>query len=120
MSLGSLTLILVAVTLSAVAQIAFKFGVSSDPGQWARALPGPLAKLVTPGVLIGLALYGLGTLIWLAALGRVELSQAYPFVGIGFLLTTLAGWWLFGDQISPQRVTGIVLVAVGIVLVARS
>ena len=90
-SLDSLILILVSVTLSAVAQIAFKFGVSSDPGDGARALLGPLAKLVTPGVLVGLGLYAIGTILWLTALGRVDLSQAYPFVGVGFALTTLAG-----------------------------
>jgi multidrug transporter EmrE-like cation transporter len=50
----------------------------------------------------------------------VELSQAYPFVGIGFALTAIAGWWIFGDQLSLQRVAGIVLVVGGIVLVARS
>mgnify|MGYP000010997486 CR=1 FL=1 len=120
MSPGSLALILVSVALSAAAQIAFKFGVSSDSGQWTHTLLGTLAKLVTPGVLIGLALYALGTLLWLTALGRVELSQAYPFVGIGFVLTTIAGWWIFGDQISVQRATGIALVVGGIVLVARS
>ena len=120
MSLGSLTLILVSVTLSAVAQIAFKLGLSSDLEQNANTLLAPLAKLLTPGILAGLALYGFGTLLWLSALDRVELSQAYPFVGIGFALTTLAGWWLFGEQISPQRLIGIALVVGGIALVARS
>jgi multidrug transporter EmrE-like cation transporter len=120
MSLGSLVLILVSVTLSAVAQIAFKFGISTDPGQGQRVLLVPLAKLLTPGILVGLALYAVGTILWLTALGRVELSQAYPFVGIGFALTTLAGWWIFGDQLSAQRLTGIALVVGGIVLVARS
>ena len=120
MSLGSLSLILVSVTLSALAQIAFKFGVSSEPRQWTQAAYGPLAKLLTPGVLFGLACYAIGTLLWLTALGRVELSQAYPFVGIGFVLTTLAGWWLFGDLVSMQRLAGIALVVAGIVLVARS
>jgi len=91
MALDSLILILVSVTLSAVAQIAFKFGVSSEPGDGARVLLGPLAKLVTPGVLVGLGLYAIGTILWLTALGRVDLSQAYPFVGVGFALTTLAG-----------------------------
>jgi hypothetical protein len=74
MSLDSLALILVSVTLSAVAQVAFKFGVSSDPGQAARAILGPLAKLVTLGVLVGLGLYAIGTLLWLTALGRVDLT----------------------------------------------
>ena len=87
MSIGSLTLILVSVTLSAIAQVAFKLGLSSDPGQGARAVLGPLAELLTPGVFVGLGLYCVGTLLWLTALGRVELSQAYPFVGVGFALT---------------------------------
>ena len=97
MSLSSLSLILLSVTLSAIAQIAFKFGMSSDFSQGTRALFGPFSALLTPGVSLGLALYGVGTLLWLTALGRVELSQAYPFVGFGFVLTTLAGWCLFGD-----------------------
>lgn len=118
MPLGSLALILVSVTLSAVAQVAFKIGVAAPTA--GSHSDGPLAMLLAPGVLIGLSIYAAGTLLWLTALQRVELSQAYPFVGIGFALTTLAGWWLFDDQLSAQRLTGIALVIVGITLVARS
>lgn len=120
MTLASFLLILVSVTLSALAQIAFKIGVSSPPHASATWLLGPLAILSTPGVLVGLALYAVGTILWLSALGRVELSQAYPFVGMGLALTTFAGWWLFGDQLSPTRLLGISLVAVGILFIARS
>ena len=120
MSHTSLILILVSVTFSAVAQIAFKFGVSSDLGQDAQTLFGTLLRMLSPGILVGLLLYGIGAFLWLLALGRVELSQAYPFVGFGFVLTTLAGWYLFDDQISPQRLVGIALVIGGIVLVGKS
>lgn len=117
MSRVSLALVLLSVTLSALAQIAFKFGVTSA---MARSTPGPLGPLLAPAVLFGLALYGVGTLMWLNVLGRVELSQAYPFVGLGFVLTTLAGWWLFSDSLSAQRLIGIGLIIVGIVLVSRT
>jgi multidrug transporter EmrE-like cation transporter len=50
----------------------------------------------------------------------VQLSQAYPFVGLGFALTAIAGWWLFGEALSQWRLLGIALIAVGIVIVARS
>lgn len=56
----------------------------------------------------------------MTALRQVQLSQIYPFVGVGFALTTLAGWWLFGDELSIKRLAGIALVACGIVVVARS
>lgn len=120
MSIGSLALVLASVTVFSVAQIALKLGVSSDPGEGARALLGRLALLATPGVLIGLMLYGAGTMLWLVVLARLEISQAYPFVGLGFALTTLAGWWLFGDQLGVQRLGGISLIVIGIALVARS
>lgn len=123
MTLGTLGLILVSVSLSAFAQISFKFGVSGvragetvDSGMAARLVH----VLLTPGVAGGLALYGFGTLLWLAALGRIEVSQAYPFVGLGFVLTTVLGYLLFGDALGPQRILGMLLVVGGIVMVAWS
>jgi multidrug transporter EmrE-like cation transporter len=116
MPVSSFALIIVSVTISAAAQIAFKFGVISDVG----GRLGPFSKLLTPGVLLGLSLYAIGTLIWLTALERVELSQAYPFVGLGFAITTFAGWWIFGDNISVQRLAGVMLIVGGIVTLARS
>ena len=120
MTLGSLALILVSVALSATAQIAFKFGASSPPSLVAKSLLGPFALLTVPAVFAGFALYGIGAVIWVTALGRVELSQAYPFVGIGFAITTFAGWWLFGDTITATRLFGIAMVVLGVVVVARS
>jgi len=122
MSLPTLLLILVAVTMSAIAQILFKLGLMST----SPAVPSPAAAsglltvLLTPGVLLGLTLYGLGTLVWLTALGRVEVSQAYPFVGLGFVLTAIFGHFLFGDQISLMRATGIALVIAGIIIISRT
>ena len=123
MSPTTLALIIVSVSLSATAQICFKLGLTSlDPAQVKDATP--VARLAlalfTPGVLGGLALYGVGTLLWLTALDRVELSQAYPFVGLGFALTALAGWWLFDDTLSIARIGGILLIVAGISLLAAS
>lgn len=120
MSLSSLALVLSSITLSALAQIAFKIGVGHTAALSDRALLHSLSLLLAPGVIVGLALYGVGTLLWLTVLGRLELSQAYPFVGVGFVLTTLAGWWLFGDSLSAHRLIGIALVVGGIILVSRS
>jgi multidrug transporter EmrE-like cation transporter len=120
---GTLILILVSVSLSALAQIAFKLGVTGRRS--AGVVDGSMVErllhaVLTPGVLTGLALYGFGTLLWLTALGRVEVSQAYPFVGLGFVLTALLGYAFFGDALSPQRIAGILVVIGGVALVAQS
>jgi multidrug transporter EmrE-like cation transporter len=121
MTLSTLGLILLSVCLSALAQVSFKFGVSrSVPATFGKAglLQTVTHSLLTPGVIGGLALYGIGTLIWLGVLRRIDVSQAYPFIGLGIALTALLGYALFGETLSIQRIVGMLLVIAGIVVVA--
>lgn len=124
MTVRVLTLILASVSLSALAQVAFKLGMSSEKIRAALAEGGVAPALVSfaasPGVLCGLALYEIGTLLWLNVLAQTELSQAYPFVGLGFVLTVFFGYAVFNDTLSAMRLTGTAVVIAGIVLVARS
>lgn len=124
MSARTLTLILCSVSLSAIAQVAFKFGVSSTQvrrhlaaGSFAETL---LAFALSPGIVAGLALYGVGTVLWLNALARTELSQAYPFVALGFVLTAALGFLIFHESFGLPRLAGTLLVIAGVCLIARS
>jgi drug/metabolite transporter (DMT)-like permease len=121
MSLNTLILILSSVSLSAVAQILFKFGVESVKRTQNQTGVVNLAwALISPGVIGGLVLYGVGTILWLGVLSRVDVSQAYPFVGVGFVLTAILGAWIFGDVLTAQRCIGMLIVVVGIYFVSRS
>lgn len=116
-------LILFSVTLSALAQVSFKLGVSGRSVPVAaggQSLLASFLAMATPGVIGGLVLYGFGTLLWLQVLARTSLSQAYPFVGLGFVLTSLFGVFLFGETITLLRGSGILLVTVGIYAIAQS
>ena len=115
-----LALILVSVTLSAVAQLLFKLGVSSNAETSGLSISAKLvATLLNPGVLGGLTLYGIGTIVWLAALARTPLSQAYPFVGLGFLMTAFFGYAFLSEEFGIPRILGTILVIAGISLIAR-
>jgi multidrug transporter EmrE-like cation transporter len=124
MAISTLLLILASITLSAVAQIILKLGMSSATVKQALAgqsAPGMvLTVLLNPVVLTGLVLYGVAAMVWLGVLARAEVSQAYPFVGLGFVLTALVGYFLFGDNMSALRIGGTFLVIAGIFLIARS
>ena len=122
MTSGTLALIFLSVTLSACAQVLFKFGVAPVPGSVGNPslIGAVIATLLRPGVLGGLALYGIGTVVWLRALAQVELSQAYPFVGLGFVMTAVLGSLVFNEALGPTRLVGIALVIAGVVLVGRS
>jgi drug/metabolite transporter (DMT)-like permease len=123
MTWSTLGLILGSVLISALAQIFLKHGVSVSVGEAAGTrgfVEALLAFLRRPAVLGGLMLYSAGAVLWLGALARAPLSQAYPFVSLGFVVTAFAGYILFEESVGPMRVVGILLIVAGVILVARS
>ncbi len=121
MTLRLFLLILASVSLSALAQLALKIGTSSAAAARSAGLGGEMGGLMqSPMIFVGLGLYGFGALLWLFVLGRAPLSLAYPFVGIGFILTMLAGIFYLHEGVSFSRVAGTLMIAAGCVLVARS
>jgi drug/metabolite transporter (DMT)-like permease len=114
-------LILASVALSACAQLALKIGVTAAANGRSPGVGGEMGGLIqSPMVIVGLGLYGFGACLWLFVLGRAPLSLAYPFVGLGFILTTLAGVLYLHESVSAGRIAGTLLIAVGCVVVARS
>jgi undecaprenyl phosphate-alpha-L-ara4N flippase subunit ArnF len=67
----------------------------------------------------GLACYTLSMLSWMFALTKYELSFAYPFLGITYVLVYLGAvyWDQIGEQLTWLRTAGIVLILVGVVFV---
>ncbi len=121
MTFRLLLLILASVSLSAFAQLALKVGTGAAAAGRTEGVGGEMMGLAqSPWVIAGLGLYGIGALLWLFVLGRVPLSLAYPFVGIGFILTMLAGAFFLNESVSLIRIGGTVMIAAGCVLVARS
>jgi drug/metabolite transporter (DMT)-like permease len=124
MKASTLLMIIASVTMSSLAQLFLKTGMSTNSARAAGgegAQVGLLAKAaLNPWVLGGLTLYFLSTLVWLAVLSREPVSKAYPFVGLGFIMTMLLGWLVLHESLSPTKVAGTLLVVAGVALIARS
>lgn len=121
MSVRLLLLIVLSVSLSASAQLALKVGASRHDGRAATGIGGEIDSfLQSPMIFLGLGLYGLGALLWLFVLARAPLSLAYPFVGLGFILTMVAGALYLNEDVGAVRIAGTLLIALGCVLVART
>lgn len=123
MSVVTLSLILATVTASACAQLALKLGMSS-PAVAAAAQGGVkalfLAVASSPLVWTGLTIYGTSIAVWLWVLSKVDLSLAYPFVGVSFIVVMLFGVFLLQETVGPLRIIGTFLITAGCILVARS
>ena len=117
-------LIFVSVAMTTTAQILLKVGMSL-PGVEQAIYEGELvdklwAVALNLPVVCGVVLYVGSLIVWLFVLAKVDVTYAYPFVGLGFLLTMAFGFLFLGEHLSLSRFSGTILVAAGVLLVGRS
>ncbi|MBB2200994.1 DMT family transporter [Gluconacetobacter tumulisoli] len=125
MTFGTVGLVLVSVLLSSSAQILLKTGMSDRAVQAAIANRAGLWEAMSVialnvPVVLGLLAFGLSAVVWLLVLARIDVSQAYPCVAFGIVLTVLAGIIFLGENIHPMRIVGLVVIVSGVVLMARA
>ena len=124
MTRNTFLLILLSVAFSASAQILLKMGMATPAIQAILAdglgLGTVLGVFGNWRVLLGLLVYFLSAAVWLLVLARVDVSLAYPFVGLGVVLTMLFGWLIRNEPLSAGRIGGTALIVAGIVFITRS
>ena len=72
-----------------------------------------------PLVIAGFASAFLASLFWLATLTRFELSFAYPFMALNFVIVVMVGIAAFGEQFNANKLVGLLIVCSGLVVVAQ-
>jgi drug/metabolite transporter (DMT)-like permease len=120
-----IALILLSVTLAAVAQLTLKHGMNAVNDDLAPARFGvdarSLGALVRiPAIYAGLFLFGLSALVWLVVLSRASLSFAYPFAALTYVLILLFDLFILDETVPPLRWAGVTLIVAGIFLVSRT
>lgn len=122
--LKSLLLVLASVVCGVIGQVSLKSGMTQvgriGGAQATYVLDTAWRVLTTPLVLFGLACYALGAVAWLVVLSRLDLSHAYPFLALNFVLITLASRLILGETVPPLRWLGVLVICCGVIIVARS
>jgi len=123
MSLLLITLILSSILLSSFAQIILKTGMSNPDVLAAiqsKSTFDIIKTIVTNiAVIGGLTLYFASAAVWLLVLAKVDVSFAYPFVGLGFIITMLLAFFIHGEVLSTTKVIGTLCIAFGVVVIAQ-
>ena len=73
-----------------------------------------------PFIVAGVGCYAISLVVWIMGLSRVPVSIAYPMLSIGYIISAFAAWYLFGESLGPQKLTGIGFIIIGVTLVAKS
>ena len=123
MKLADFGVLLCGVLLNAFAQLWLKAAtrvsgplLATDTGVVSKGLQ----LLAVPSLWYALSAYGLSVIVWIVGLSRVPVSQAYPLLSLGYVLNIGLAWWLFDEVPNAQRLIGVAVIIVGVVLVARS
>lgn len=113
-----LPLISLAIVLAIIGQVLLKLGV-----QESKALDNiTVSKLIqtyskilfNPRIILGILLYVFSLFIWLYLLSKVELSFAYPFLGMTFIIMAAVSQFVFGEKVSAFRWSGSLIIFLGI------
>ena len=117
-------LVLVSVLLSSIAQIVLKEGMSSAAVLLAASqgvnMRTAIAIASNIKVLCGLLIYFASAAVWLFVLARIAVGFAYPFVGLGFVVTMLLAWLVRGEIPSLAQIVGTLTICLGVTLMARA
>ncbi len=112
-------LVLLTVLFTVYGQLAIKWRISCA-GAMPAGLPGKLRFLLhllaDPWIISAFAAAFLAALCWIGALTRLELSRAYPFMALNFILVAISANWLFGEPVTWPKIAGLVLITLGLVV----
>jgi undecaprenyl phosphate-alpha-L-ara4N flippase subunit ArnE len=108
----SLLLLLAACLMTCLGQIAQKYAVES----WRGRPSGWADKLCSPWLWLALVSLGLGLLVWLLVLQRLEVGIAYPMLSLNFVLVAR---FVFHETIDRRHWLGVALVIGGVALLGQ-
>nr|VFJ64678.1 MAG: EamA-like transporter family protein [Candidatus Kentron sp. FW] len=78
-----------------------------------------VSLLFDPFIFSGLFAAFLASLTWMAAMTKFELSHAYPFMSLNFVLVLLLSAWFLREPLTLQKMFGVGLIAIGTVVAAQ-
>jgi len=115
-------MIWISVTLSAVAQIFLKQGLSRLQQNRNGGGIGSLILGVVRQAYVWLwgICFVLATALWLLGLQKLELSYAYPLVAFGYVLVNILSALFFHESVNRNRWIAVAVIGLGVMLIAGS
>jgi drug/metabolite transporter (DMT)-like permease len=119
----TILLILLSITIAVGGQILLKIGMNKigpiDIGS-ASSLGHLFTGIIkSPTVLVGLFLYVISAALWLIIISSVDLSFAYPFIGLTYVLVLVVSKFVLKEDVNPIRWIGTAIITIGVIVISR-
>lgn len=123
MNLLIFTIIISSVFLSSLAQIFLRKTMLTAgplPSEMLSCVEFGLNLLTNIWFILGMGCYIISIVLWLGVLSNVEVSLAYPFSSLGFILTAIIGYFFLQENLNIVRIIGLGFICIGIIIISRS
>lgn len=114
--------ILATIGLTVYGQLILKWRIAqlgSLPLEFADKVKFLIGLLLDPAIFSGFVAAFLASLAWMAAMTKFELSHAYPFMSLNFVVVLILSGWLLSEPMNTQKTVGVALIVLGTVVAAR-
>lgn len=112
--------ILLSAVCAVVANLLLRIGLDNK-GDFGGGVVDYFLLFKQPAFDLGLLFYALATISWIKVLSSEPLNTAYPIlVSITFALVTLSATLLFRESFGLLKLSGIILIMIGITLMAQN
>jgi len=112
-----LALLVIVPVMIASGQLLFKFASRSLTGNVARDLIG---LAFNPWFIGAMALYGFASFFWVIAVSKTDISRAYPFMALGFVIVPIIGHFVLNESLNVPFFIGTGLIIAGIAVISLS
>jgi multidrug transporter EmrE-like cation transporter len=78
-----------------------------------------LSCFTNPFIIFGFASALIASICWMAAMTKFDLSYAYPFMSLSFVLVLILSALLFHEPVTIYKILGLGLIVAGIIVGAK-
>ncbi len=102
--------ILIGIVFASFGQLFFKMGANSA-GEVSFS---NLLQLLNVYIIVGLFFYAIGSIFWIIALSKADLSFVYPFIALTFIIVYAFSILMLKEPFHASRMIGTAIIILGL------
>jgi drug/metabolite transporter (DMT)-like permease len=114
--------ILITLILTAYGQLILKWRLNSMghfPEVYKEQLKFIGTTLLDPYIISSFVAAFLASLTWIAALTKFQLSYAYPFMSLSFIIVLILSYFIFNEPLTASKIIGALLIVGGLIVASK-
>ena len=68
----------------------------------------------------GMLCYAVSIILWMVVLSKVNVSLAYPFLSVGYIITAVMAYFFMNEPLTLQKCLGIAVICLGVIILTYS